>query len=546
MKPLDPRLLRHAAATRALLGGAVVVGVGTAVATIGYSATLAHLIAAAIRHGTPVAQLTGATALLGLWVAARVLFAWAGELFPRRLAVALTGQLRRALLDRVVTEDRGVAVRRSPSSLITLATTGVAGLESYAARYLPQLVIAAVVPAGVVAYVGWIDLPSAIVAIVTLPLIPLFMALIGLYTQQRTRRQLRRLEVLAHRFVDVVTGLATLKAYGRGRAQGELIAQADRRHKQATMQTLRIAFLSSFALELLATLSVALVAVTIGLRLAAGTVELEPALTVLLVIPEAYLALRAVGTHFHSSVDGLTAAERIFAILDEPVPARGDRPLPRRAPELTLRGVRVGFGADRDDVALPDLTAPAAEVTLLRGPSGAGKTTALNVLAGLLAPSAGDVRIDGVALSAVAEDELARSVAYVGQAPHLLAGSIADNVRALAPGASDGEVDRALYAACLDQVVDALPAGAATVLGDGAADWSQGQRQRLAIARAIAADAPVLLLDEPTSALDEATERELLHRVSSMLDGRTVVIASHREQVAAYADHIVEVGTVDA
>lgn len=528
------------------MAGAVVVGVGAALSTVGYSATLAHIITVAIRYEQPLQQLGGAVAVLAVWVVARVLFAWAGEFFPRRLATRLTSQVRRALLTRVVTEDRGVTVRRTPSSLIALATTGIAGLEGYAARYLPQLVIAVIVPAAVVAYVGWIDLMSSIVAIVTLPLIPLFMGLIGMYTQQRTQRQYRLLEVLAHRFVDVVTGLATLKAYGRSRTQGELIERADRRHKKATMKTLRIAFLSSFALELLATLSVALVAVTIGLRLAAGKVELEPALTVLLVIPEAYLALRAVGTHFHASIDGLTAAERVFAILDEPVPEPGTGAAPARAPELTLRDVRVGFGADRHDVTLPDVVCPPGQVTLLRGPSGAGKTTALNVLAGLLRPAAGEVLVDGAPLASIDPDAWALSVAYVGQSPYLIAGTVADNVRVLAPTATDAEVAGALRAACLDEVVAGLPHGAGTVLGDDAADWSQGQRQRLAIARAIVGAAPVVLLDEPSSALDEHTEAELLARMTATLASRTVVIASHRPAVTAYAGHVVEVASADA
>lgn len=522
------------------MAGAVVVGAGAALSTVGYSATLAHLITQTIRNERPLHGFAGALAMLGGWVALRVAFAWAGEFFPRRLAVRLTSQVRRALLMRVATEDRGVTVRRSPASLITLATTGVAGLEGYAARYLPQLVIATLVPAAVVAYVGWIDLTSAVVAIITLPLIPLFMALIGLYTQHRTQRQYRMLEVLGHRFVDVVTGLSTLKAYGRSGSQGELIERADRRHKRATMKTLRIAFLSSFALELLATLSVALVAVTIGLRLAAGDVLLEPALTVLLVIPEAYLALRAVGTHFHASIDGLTAAERAFAILDEPVPTSGELAPPQGAPALAIADATVDFGPDRDAVRLPDLRCPAGVVTVLRGPSGSGKTTALNVLAGLLAPATGSVTADGEDLQSIDPEAWAAAVAYVGQSPYLLAGTVADNVRVLAPHATDEQVRAAVHAACLDDLVAALPDGLQTVLGDDADDWSQGQRQRLAIARAIVAGAPVVLLDEPTSALDEQTERLLLDRLSAVLSGHTVVIASHRAATIEYAEHVVD------
>lgn len=546
MKPLDPRLLRYASATRWLILRAVVVGVGAAVSAVGYSATLARLITAAIRDGRPLGTLSATILALAAWVAARGLFAFAGEFFPRRLATRLTSQMRRALLTRIVAEDRGTAVRRTPSDLIALATTGIAGLEQYAARYLPQLVIAVVVPAGVVAYAGWLDLPSALIAIVTLPLIPLFMALIGLFTQSRTQRQYRLLETLAHRFVDVVTGLSTLKAYGRSRGQGAAIDRVDRRHKKATMATLRIAFLSSFALELLATLSVALVAVTIGLRLARGSMTLEPALTVLLVIPEAYLALRAVGTHFHASVDGLTAAERAFAILDEPVAPSGTAPAPSGAPRLIVPASIVAFGGARDDIRLPPIECPAGRVTLLRGPSGAGKTTALNVLAGLLTPADGEVLVNGRPLAELEADAWAHEIAYVGQSPYLLGGTVAENVRVLAPWADDDDVHAALHAASLDGVVAQLPDGVHTVLGENALDWSQGQRQRLAIARAVLAPARVVLLDEPTSALDDDTERELLARMLPALAGRTVVIASHRSQVAECAEHIVEVAASHA
>lgn len=546
MRPLDSRLLTLASATRWLMAGAVVVGVGATAAAIGYATVLAGIITDAIRYDQPVAGLAGSLAWLGFWIVLRTGFAFAAEFFPRTIAARMTAQLRHALLRHIATEDRGAGVRRSPASLIALATSGIDDLQGYAARFLPQLVIATLVPVGVVVYVGWLDLTSGLIVAGTLPLIPLFMVLIGKFTQNRTDRQYRRLEQLAHRFTDVVTGLSTLKAYGRAQAQGELIADADARYKKAAMSTLRIAFLSSFALELLATLSVALVAVAIGLRLATGGMTLQPALTVLLVVPEAYLALRAVGTHFHDSVDGLTAAERLFAVLgDEPAPSGTDS-APGGPAEITLRGVQVDFAAeDRDPVVLPDLTFAPGIATALRGPSGAGKTTVLNVVAGLLAPTAGTVtvggagEVGGVDLREIDRGDWQSHFAYVAQHPHLIAGTLGENLRLLRPDAPDAELDWAVHVAALDDVIAGR--GLAAELADGGAGLSHGQRQRVALARALVARRPLLLLDEPTSGLDEQTERLVLSRLRSATAGVTVVIASHSPDVLGYADAVLDV-----
>lgn len=540
MRPLDPRLLSRASATRWLMAGAVVVGVGATAAAIGYATVLAGIITDAIRYDQPVAGLAGSLAWLGFWIVLRTAFAFAGEFFPRTIAARMTAQLRHALLRHIGTEDRGAGVRRSPASLIALATSGIDDLQGYAARFLPQLVVATLVPVGVVAYVGWLDLTSGLIVAGTLPLIPLFMVLIGKFTQNRTDRQYRRLEQLAHRFTDVVTGLSTLKAYGRAQAQGELIADADARYKKAAMSTLRIAFLSSFALELLATLSVALVAVAIGLRLASGGMSLQPALTVLLVVPEAYLALRAVGTHFHDSVDGLTAAERLFAVLGEGPAASGTASAPDEPAEITLRGAQVDFAAeDRDPIVLPDLTFAPGSTTALRGPSGAGKTTVLNLVAGLLAPTAGTVAIGGVDLREIDRGDWQSRFAYLAQHPHLIAGTLEENLRLLRPDAPDAELQWAVHVAALEDVVAGR--GLDAELADGGAGLSHGQRQRVALARALVARRPLLLLDEPTSGLDEQTERLVLSRLRSATAGVTVIIASHSPDVLGYADAVLDV-----
>ena len=350
-------------------------------------------------------------------VAVKALLAWAGEVLPRRSALRMVDQLRDALLDRVVAQDRSWTARQRPAALVQLATTGVAGLENYAARYLPQLVITAL-RAG---WAWWCSSPSRTCcppssSAVTLPLVPLFMALVGLRTRDEANRSYRALQLLGGHFLDLIRGLPTLKVFGRSRSQEEGIRRAGDDYRIATNTTLRIAFMSSMVLELLATISVALVAVSIGLRLIGGSMDLRTGLTVLLVAPEAFLALRAVGTHFHASVDGLTAADRLFTVLDAPVPAPGTRPAPAGDLRVT---------ATLHAVTL-DVTATVGTVTLLTGASGAGKSTALSLLAALARPDGGTVTVDGVDLTQVAPDAWQAHVGYLVQSPYLPAGSVRD------------------------------------------------------------------------------------------------------------------------
>jgi ATP-binding cassette, subfamily C, bacterial CydD len=534
VRPLDPRLLAHASAVRALLLGSAAIGVLSAGTTIVLAACLADLIAAyAIDQAPPN---PASIPVLIAAVAVKAALAWAAEVVPRRSSLRMVDQLRNALLDRVVEQDRGWTARQRPAALVQLATTGVAGLENYAARYLPQLVISALVPAGILVFLAFQDWLSALIIGLTLPLVPLFMALVGLRTRDEADRSYRALQLLGGHFLDLIRGLPTLKVFGRSRSQADGIRRAGEDYRRATNTTLRIAFTSSMVLELLATISVALVAVSIGLRLIGGSMDLRTGLTVLLVAPEAFLALRAVGTHFHASVDGLTAADRLFTVLDAAVPEPGTRPAPAGDLRVaaTLHGVPL------------EVTAAHRTVTLLTGASGAGKSTALSLLAALARPDDGEVTADGTSLGEVSPDAWRGAVGYLVQSPYLPAGSVADTLRALRPAATDGELASALHAAMADEVVAELPNGVDTVLSEGAAELSQGQRARLALARTLVSDRPVLLLDEPTAALDEDTEAELVRRLPPFLAGRTVVIASHRPALRALADSIVQISDARA
>jgi thiol reductant ABC exporter CydD subunit len=545
VRPLDPRLLRVARATRSYLVTTVACGVVAAGLVIAQATLLADIIAR-VFYGADLAAVQGALLALAVVLAARAGLAGAQEALAHHASIRVKAQLREALLARAFAlGPRWLAGERS-GELATLSLRGVDALDGYFARYLPALVLAAIVPTVVLVQLAVADTIAFVTVALTLPLIPLFMALIGLATQHRTRKQWRRLEILGHHFLDLVQGLPTAKVFGRAKSQTVAVRRVADEHRRATMGTLRLAFLSSLVLELLAMLSVALVAVGIGLRLVDGELGLETALLVLILAPEAYLPLRQVGAQFHASAEGLAAAERVFAVLETPVSSPGGRePVPDlRRSTIHVDDVTVAYDS-RDRPALDALTVALrpGEVVAVVGPSGAGKSTLLAALLGFVAPDAGRIRIGAVDLAAVDLDAWRTSVAWLPQRPSLLAGTIEDNVRLGRPDATADDVRRALRAANADFVTD-LPKGARTTLDEAGAGLSVGQRRRIALARALLRDAPVLLLDEPTAGLDADTETETVRRLRDRVRSRTTVVVTQRPAVLALADRIVDLGEV--
>ncbi|MFD9125277.1 thiol reductant ABC exporter subunit CydD [Kitasatospora sp. NPDC059571] len=533
MKPVDPRLLRYAAATRAFLAGTVLLGGAGAVLTVLQAGLIAEIVVRAFQQHAY--HLTGPLLALAATAAGRAAVAWLTELAAHRSVARVKLTLRGRLLEHATALGPGHLAGRRTGELTALATRGVDALDDYFARYLPQLALAVVVPAVVLARILGADWSSAAVIAATLPLIPLFMVLIGLATQSRMDRQWRHLARLSHHFLDVVAGLPTLKVFGRARAQARTIARITDDHRRATMRTLRIAFVSSFALELLSTLSVALVAVSVGFRLVDGSLDLRTGLLVLVLAPEVYLPIRQVGALYHSSAEGLAAAGQVFEVLETPLPAAGTRPVPPLGEaEIVVDHVTVTHPG-RPRPALDDavLTLRPGTTTALTGPSGAGKSTLLAVLLGLTAPDAGTVRVGGHDLAELDPDAWRQQIAWVPQQPYLFAGTVADNVRLARPDATDEEVRAALAAAhALDFAADlALP------LGEGGAGLSAGQRQRLALARALLTDRPLVLLDEPTAHLDGASEEAVVEAVRALHGRRTVLVVAHRPALLAAADH---------
>ncbi|MBB5785748.1 thiol reductant ABC exporter subunit CydD [Jiangella mangrovi] len=532
LNQLARRLLAGLPAFRVVAAAFTLLAAAGAVVILVQAELLARLLADGVLDGPSVGSVAAVLGLLAGVFAVRAGLSWAQQALAQRAAASVKASLRRQVLRRTQELGPGWLSGQHTGGLTTTLGRGLDSLDPWFTGYFPQLFVAAVVPLAVLVRIAVADLASAVIIVVTLPLIPVFGILVGLSTKRATERQWRALERLGGHFLDVVAGLPTLRAFGRARSQAQAVRRIADEHRSATMRTLRIAFLSALVLELVATLSVALVAVPVGLRTLDGGLTLSTALLVLLLAPEAYLPLRALGSQFHASTEGLAVAERCFQVLDAPEPEgagalhRGAAPGSEVA--VAFEDVTVRYPG-RDEAALDgvSLTVAVGERVALVGPSGAGKSTLLNVLLGLVKPTTGRVVVG------------AGEVAWVPQRPHLFARTVAENIRLGRPDASDEDVVRAARLAHADEFVSALPQGYDTPLGERGAGLSSGQRQRIALARAFLQDAPLLVLDEPTAGLDAGSEATVVEATARLMAGRTVLVVAHRPAMVLDADRVV-------
>ncbi len=539
---MDPRLWRASTALRRYLGAAVGCGVVISGCAIGSAILLGSLVARVVAD--PSARqlhrwLGPLAILLALWTV-RTVTQWLQARLGQRGASAviadLSGQVLTATTAR---QPREVAAQRDAAAVVV--TRGLDGLRPYFAGYLPTLLLAAILTPATVVVIAVYDLKSTVIVLITLPLIPVFMVLIGLATAERSAAALAAMTTLQARLLDLIAGIPTLRALGRARGPERRIAELAAAHRRSAMATLRIAFLSALVLELLATLGVALIAVSIGLRLVFGEMTLATGLTVLLLAPDVYWPLRRVGVEFHAAQDGRTAADEAFALIG----ASAAFPAESRNRTVAARGADIRFEnlgvAGRDGTAPRGLTAviEPGSVTVLTGPNGAGKSTTLQAITGVTVPSTGRVTVAGIDVAELEPTAWWRQLAWLPQRPALLAGTVGDNLT-LFGDLEDFET--ACRASGFDEVLAELPDGVNTVLGRDGFGLSLGQRQRLGLTRVLGSAAPVLLLDEPTAHLDAGTEQRVLRAVVARARaGATVVVVGHREPVLAIGDRVVQV-----
>ncbi|MDO5034321.1 MAG: thiol reductant ABC exporter subunit CydD [Actinomycetaceae bacterium] len=545
MKPLDKRLLQYASAAKKYIIFIAVVGSLSAVLVLAQAVSISSVISPVITEGKTLQDV-----LPWFFTFLAIILIRAGLTYllksrAHRAANDAIIELRERVLDHA-TKLGPRWLAQKGTDTITLVTRGLDDLGPYFVSFLPQLLMVMTVTPIALAVMLFYDFVSALIALFTIPLIPIFMILVGRLTQEYSDQKLKTMEKLGSQLLDLIAGLATLKALGRESAPNKHVHDLGQTHARTTMQTLRVAFLSGAILEFIATLSVALVAVEVGMRLVYGNISLYAGLIVIMLAPEVYLPLREVGKQFHNSADGVAAANAAFAILEEPIPPSGSKP----APNLSEHPVHIEnlSVAARGAWAPGNLTAtiPLRQITALTGPSGAGKTTTVMVLLGLLSPTRGNVFVDGTDLSDIDSASWWSQQTWVPQSPAILPGTVMENV-VQDLQVSPQHLHEAAAATGFLEVVENLSDGWDTLIGQGGVGLSVGQRQRLALTRALLRDTPWVILDEPTAHLDALTEAQVVETMERLRDmGRTVIVIAHRKAVTDAADNVIEISTSPA
>ncbi len=503
---------------------------------------LAQVVSAAVIEGAPLNELWGwLWPLLGIFLL-RAGIAWSSEQVAFQAAARVKLALRERLYRHLQALGPVYLHGERSGELSSLLVDGVEKLEAYYARFLPHMALTALVPLAILAFVFPLDWISGLVMLLTAPLIPLFMILIGKGAERLNQKQWRELARMSAHFLDVIQGLTTLKLFNASRREAQVIAAVSDAHRRSTMGVLRVAFLSSLVLEFFGTVSIAVVAVLIGFRLLWGEMDFIHGFFVLLLAPEFYLPLRQMGTHYHARMEAIAAAERLVEVLETPVPATPAVPIP--VPEhgpFEIRFDRLAFDYPGGRTALAETSftvAPGERVALV-GPSGSGKSTTVNLLLGFLRPQAGSIQVNGHDLGQMVHTDWLRQVAWVPQRPRLFHGSVLDNIRLGRPDADLAAVREAARLAHADEFIERLPQGYETPIGEAGQGLSGGQIQRLALARAFLKDAPLVVLDEPTASLDPESEALVQVALERLAEGRTLIVVAHRLATVRRADRII-------
>ncbi|HUH97214.1 MAG TPA: thiol reductant ABC exporter subunit CydD, partial [Anaerolineales bacterium] len=538
------RLLALARDSRSALTLTILSGLLIGLLAIGQAYLVSATVNGVFLERQSLPQVAHWMQLLLVVVAGRGVLTWLNEVAANAVAVRVKSNLRERLFARLLALGPAFSRGERTGELTATAVEGIEALDAYFRQYLPQLVISTLVPVTILSLVFPLDPLSGAVLLFTAPLIPFFMYMIGRDAAALTGRQYESLGRLSSHFLDSLQGLTTLKLFGQSKAQAQNIAKVSDQFRDATLKVLQVTFLSAFALELLATISTAIIAVEVGLRLLYGNMPFQEALFLLILAPEFYLPLRMLGLRFHAGMAGTSAARRIFQILDTPLPTPrrpdlGRTPL-AEVPSITFENVSFQYpDAARPALKNIDLSIPRGQKLALVGPTGAGKSTLAGLLLAFIEPTRGAINVGQVPLTSIAVEDWRECVAWVPQKPYLFHDTIGANIRLGRSNATAAEVASAARAAHLDEFIESLPEKYDTAIGEGGARLSSGQAQRIALARAFLKDAPILILDEPTSSLDPETESALEGSTRSLMHGRTVITIAHRLNTVFTADQIV-------
>lgn len=553
------RLLQLLRYTGALFPVSVVFGLLAGGLVIFQALSLSHIISGVFIDGKNLAAVSGLLEIFAAIVVARALFTLINDLLSNSIAVKIKTELRSLLLQKIT--HLGPAYTRTQQSgeLVTTALQGVEALDAYFSQYLPQLLLASILPILILLSVFPLDWVSGLVFVITAPLIPFFMALVGKTSESETKKQWKALSRLGADFLDTLQGLTTLKQLGQSKARVAHVEEVSNRYRVATMNVLRITFLSAFVLELLSTISTAVVAVEIGLRLLYGQLQFQQAFFVLLLAPEFYLPMRNLGMRYHAGMTGVTASVRIFQLLDEPEPSilqisKENSGIIDLAKPFTLKINDLSFAyanSNKDSLSGIDLEIHSGQKVALVGRSGAGKSTLLKLIMRFLEPGSGVIEIDGVDIRTIPIPDWRRQISWVSQKPALFNTTLLENIRLNDLEISEDQIWRILEQVRLAEFVHGLPDKLNTPLGEWGTRLSGGQAQRVALSRAFLKNAPLILMDEPTEHLDPELQNELVESINHLTEHRTLISIAHQFSSVQQADRIivldngkvVEVGT---